>query len=436
MAAVTTTTTFLADHVSKAKRLSRFRDTCFPLLRIIDADDRATNSGLRRINRQDLEQIIGLFRKEAVRSWLQSDCSSLLLVNTPMRSRMPDWATAFATRIIEHAGSLRNMTVLHHFCGAHDTVSPVSSAKVVIQAMIMQLVQQRHKSITRKVFPFTMEHFQDAGDDLEDLWNIFIDCCTETCAPCIWLIIDNIDNLQHGTDLDTFVNELQKLTDRDQDSRIFKILILNRGPDGILHLPKSDPIKSVENANCSPRLFTATVPRTPSRTSAAILSKLKRPARLEDPSTEQITTSGDEKAALTHEEAEDLLRSSGDELGFSDDERSTPQHTQSSALSLAKASTASVDSSEFSDSSLEFTKDDPFASSDENEWEKKPRTGTQDTLSDSDDDYLESSISPGLHVVSPTRGLSAKGLGSSIALKHGSSNLPYGLFEYSSGSEL
>ena len=220
--------TLLADHVNNPKRLRRFRDRCFPLLHHTDHDDARLRVIFKYLTKMDLQQCVGLLRHVSVKAWVESNHSSLLWVNTQKVYGIADWATSFSTRIIEYSGRIEYAMVLYYFCGNHPISNQASAATVTIQSMIMQILQVHHKKfVSRKLFPFTLEHFEDAADDISELWNLLLSCIAEADLKCVWLVIDNIDNLQSGSNWDFFVSALLALA--EDDSKLFKIFITARG---------------------------------------------------------------------------------------------------------------------------------------------------------------------------------------------------------------
>lgn len=72
----------------------------------------------------------------------------------------------------------------------------------------MQVIQQHHKKFIRKAFPFTLEHFQDVENDMEELRALLWSSCAESGARCVWIVIDHIDNLCKGEDYDALLHGL------------------------------------------------------------------------------------------------------------------------------------------------------------------------------------------------------------------------------------
>jgi hypothetical protein len=376
---------YLADFVTKPQRLKRFRDRSFSQLQRTDGDDAKLNARLRRITTQDLQQIMGLLRNEAVRDWLQASSSSLIWVNTYRRAGPADWATAFATRMIEYASKIDKMTVLHHLCGNHPTSSQVSTPTVVLQSIIMQLIQQHHKKFVRKVFPFTLEHFQDVHDDMEELWELFSSCCDESRAPCVWLIVDYVNNLQKGEDYDNLLLGLQNLV--DASSRVVKIFISARANEAPSALLDAAIVEREQEQQSSRRVAVVNVPRAQSSISAALLSKQKRLARIPDASPECESRSAKADIAGLLGSSEDDLMSDRkeEEEGFS----VLTQSPGSITSTRARAKPKSEDFSDLSDSSMEFTRVDPFATSEESdkgEAEQRRRQQRQQSSEDDIDD--------------------------------------------------
>ena len=326
---------------------------------------------------------MGLLRNEAVRDWLQVSSSSLIWVNTHRRAGPADWATAFATRTIEYASKIDNMMVLYHLCGNHPTSDQVSTSTVVLQSIIMQVIQQHCKKFVRKVFPFTLEHFQDVRDDMEDLWELFSSCCDESRAPCVWLIIDNINNLQKGEDYDNLLLGLQNLV--DTSSRVVKIFIsarANEAPEALLKAAIAEP-EQEQGRQSSRRVAVVNVPRAQSSISAALLSKQKRLARIPDPSPNCESPSAKADIAGLLDSSEDDLISDRkeEEEGFS----VVTQSPGSITSTMARAKAKSDDFSDLSDSSMEFTRVDPFATSEESDLGEAERRRQQHQQSSEDD---------------------------------------------------
>jgi hypothetical protein len=345
-----------------------------------DGDDAKLNAQLRHITMQDLQQIMGLLRNEAVRNWLQASSSSLLWVNTYRRAGPADWATAFATRMIEYASKIDNMMVLYHLCGSHPTSDQVSTSTVVLQSIIMQVIQQHYKKFVRKVFPFTLEHFQDVRDDMEELWELFSSCYDECRAPCVWLIVDNVNNLQKGEDYDNLLLGLQNLL--DTSSRVVKIFISARASEAPSALLEAAIAEKEQGQQSSPRVAVVNVPRAQSSISAALLSKQKRLARIPD-------LSPDGESPPPKADIAGLLDSSEDDLTSDPQEEEelsvVVQPLGSITSTRVRAEPKSDDFSDLSDSSMEFTRVDPFATSEESDQDEAERRRQEQSAEDDTD---------------------------------------------------
>jgi len=327
---------------------------------------------------------MGLLKHPSVKAWIESNISSLLWVNTQRVYGIADWASSFATRIIEYAGKIDYLTVLYHFCGNHAPAETVSTAAVTIQSMIMQILQVHHKKfMARKAFPFTMEHFEDAAGDIEELWGLFLACISEAELQCFWLILNNIDNLQKGPDWDFLVSALQRLT--VEDSRLFKIFITARGTgkETISGLRKA--LTSMDAAD--PRVSIVTIPRAISRVTNALYAKSKRLSRQPDEKGPENITKAD---------IDDLLASDSADEPWEDEKDAEPEsHFVESPTSIKPMKVQYSDNDDgfdLSDSSLDFMKDDPLASSAESDWEKQSDGLDLDMddidLEDDSDDFL------------------------------------------------
>jgi hypothetical protein len=332
----------------------------------MENDELKLNVRLRHTTTQDLQQIMGLLRNPDVRDWLQTSMSSLLWVNTCRRSGLTDWATTFSTRMVKYAEKVDNMTVLYHLCGNHPRSQPISTAAVLVQSLIMQVIQQHHKKFIRKAFPFTLEHFQDVENDMEELWALFCSCCAESRAPCMWIVVDHIDNLRKGEDYDALLHSLQQLT--EDGSRVFKVFISARSTGTPPAISEAAEIELE-----SSRIATITVPKVQSSMAAALMSKQKRIARMPDSHSENDTVSKADIDALLHSSEEDS------ESGAESDERRLVKSPTSCSSSANMRLHGLSEPSDMSDSSMEFTQHDPFASSEESDTDIANETEEEDS---------------------------------------------------------
>ena len=69
---------YLFDFALEPKKLKRFRDRSFPDLKWLDHYEDSLNARLRHLSNPDLEQMAGLFRHNAIRSWLEKTTSKFL----------------------------------------------------------------------------------------------------------------------------------------------------------------------------------------------------------------------------------------------------------------------------------------------------------------------------------------------------------------------
>jgi hypothetical protein len=296
--------------------------------------------------------------------------------------------------MIEYASKIDNMMVLYHLCGNHPTSDQVSTSTVVLQSIITQAIQQHYKKFVRKVFPFTLEHFQDVRDDMEDLWELFSSCCDECRAPCVWLIVDNVNNLQKGEDYDNLLLGLQNLL--DTSSRVVKIFISARASEAPSALLEAAIAEKEQGQQSSSRVAVVNVPRAQSSVSAALLSKQKRLARIPDPSPDgESPPPKADIAGLLDSSEDDLISNPQEE----EEEEGLPVVVQSPGSitsTKAVAEPKSDDFSDLSDSSMEFTRVDPFATSEESDLDEAERRRQQqqsaeDDTDNEDDDFFPSS---------------------------------------------
>jgi len=142
----------------------------------------------------------------------------------------------------------------------------------------------------------------------------------------------------------------------------------------------------------SSRVSVVTVPRAVSRAVNSLWGKQRRPARLPD------HTEGEK--LFTKVDIDDLLDSGSDDEPWEEKPVQIPSHLVESPTSTEsnKIEESNDDDLDLSDSSLDFMKEDPLASSAESDWEKDSDADLgkdmEDTdLQDSDEDFL-STIKP------------------------------------------
>jgi hypothetical protein len=287
--------------------------------------------------------------------------------------------------MIEYASKIDNMMVLYHLCGNHPTSDQVSTSTVVLQSIITQVIQQHYKKFVRKVFPFTLEHFQDVRDDMEELWELFSSCCDECRAPCVWLIIDNVNNLQKGEDYDDLLSGLQNLL--DTSSRVVKIFISARASEAPSALLEAAIAEKEQGQQSPPRVAVVNVPRAQSSISAALLSKQKRLARIPDPSPDSESPPPKaDIAGLLDSSEDDLISDPQEEEEEEEEELSVVVQPLGSITSTrVRAEPKSDDFSDLSDSSMEFTRVDPFATSEESDQDEAERRRQEQSAEDDTD---------------------------------------------------
>jgi hypothetical protein len=159
---------------------------------------------------------------------------------------------------------------------------------------------------------------------------------------------------------------LQKLT--EDDMHVFKVFISARStgtPPAIS--------KAAENGSESSYIATITVPRAQSSMGVALMSKQKRIARIPDSHFEHDTVPKADIDALLNSSEEDSESGAESNQGFRvESPTSFASPTKMRQLSLSELS-------DMSDSSMEFTRHDPFASSEESGTDIAPDSDEEDS---------------------------------------------------------
>ena len=164
-------------------------------------------------------------RIEGVMDWIESETSRLLWINGHNVLRRSVFTMSFATPLLVLGESNYETTlVLRHFCG-DDLASGPQGYRVLVQALLYQILQQDSKVFDGKKSALTKE----ATNTLTTLWDLLLDCLAEVNADCIFIIIENIDVLSEGSssNVDEGKFILHQLHTLVQDStKLIKVLLI------------------------------------------------------------------------------------------------------------------------------------------------------------------------------------------------------------------
>ena len=282
---VSTPQVYLADFASNPQTLLNFRNDVFPELQPFDQRESYIRASSRHLTTYDWQHCVALLRHPSMKSWMSSEQSSFLWVDTYQCHKL-DWASVLLTRLTDEYSRLDSSMALGHFCQGHSAGSVVSTAAILIQSLIFQIISLHHAQFTIRGSWLTQQRFQDAQGDVERLWALFLDVLRLVAnGKCVWLVIDHVDILQRETNLRGLEHALGLLKNlnalADDPTMTVKILITARIRDATRL-----STKIAEARILAKRHAIITVPRGYHRQAATLLAKQsKKISRLQEPRT-------------------------------------------------------------------------------------------------------------------------------------------------------
>ncbi|KAF6227394.1 hypothetical protein HO133_008838 [Letharia lupina] len=345
---------YLADFVSDPQTLLEFRNEAFPQLQRFDQRESYIRAGSRLLTAYDWQHCVALLRHPSMRSWMSTEKSGILWVDT-YQSHKLDWASVFSTRLADDCARLDYSMALAHFCQGHSTGNAITTAAILIQSLISKSISLHHEQFTVRTVELTQQHFQDAQNDVEELWALFLEILEVAAkGKCVWIVVDHVDILQQETNRKGLENALALLRNlnalADDPAITVKILIAARIRDAARL-----STKIAEARILASRHAIITVPRGHHRNEATLLKSSKKISRLPEPNVSL-----------------NFLRAS---------------HTAKRKPETATAPKEVDDDTGESDSASLF---DPFASSDDSEPTTRSKKAAQHSCSseDSADEYF------------------------------------------------
>ena len=354
---VSTPQVYLADFVSSPHTLLEFRNEAFPQLQRFDHREDYIRAGSRLMTTYDWQHCVALLRHPSMRSWMSTERSGILWIDTYQGHKL-DWASVFSTRLADDCARLEHSVTLEHFCQGHATGNAISTAAILIQSLISKCISLHREQLAVRMLELTQQRFQDARNDVERLWTLFLEVLRLSVKEKhVWILIDHVDFLQKETNLRGLENTLALLGNlnalTDDPAITVKILITARIRDAARL-----STKIAEARILASRHAIITVPRGHHRNEATLLAKSsKKIPRLPEPSVRsEVPTS------LVSVDA--LLFDTDSESDYLAEGTAKANHIAASKSEAAIARREVDCGSEESDSASLF---DPFASSDDSE---------------------------------------------------------------------
>lgn len=378
---ISTPQIYLADFVLSQTTLFEFRNGVFPQLQRFDQRENHIKASSRSLTTYDWQHCVALLRHPSMRSWMSSEQSAILWVDTYQNQKL-DWASVLLTRLADDCARLHCSVALAHFCQRNLEGDAISTAAILIQSLIFQLISLHHEQFSVRTIELTQQRFQEVRDDAERLWILFLDVLRLVAKEkCVWIVIDHVDILQKETNLKGLENALALLRSlnalADDPDLTVKILITARIGDAARL-----STKIAEARILASRHAIITVPRGHHRQEAALLAKLsKKVSRLPEPNASlTVPTSLVSVDSLLFDTDSD---SDSREGSIAKVKHPTQREPETYAKTAVGGDTGDSDSASLYD---------PFASSDDSE----PTTSIHDSAlgpsssdDSSDEDFLQ-----------------------------------------------
>ena len=151
---VSITQVYLADFVSSPQTLLEFRNESLPQLQRFDQREGYIRAGSRLLTTYDWQHCVALLRHPSMRSWLSTERSGILWVDTYQGHKL-DWASVFSTRLMDDCARLDYSMVIAHFCQGHSTGNAISTAAILIQSLISTSISLRREKFTVRTVELT-----------------------------------------------------------------------------------------------------------------------------------------------------------------------------------------------------------------------------------------------------------------------------------------
>ena len=203
--------TLLARFAGDPESLFRLRDLTFPLLQNFDHREKYIRATKRSLTAYDYRHTMKVLRHPAMRTWLSSEESGIVWIDSQQLTKHADWMSVLVTHLIDDVARYKYVTRLRYFCHGHSQGNLVSSAAIFIQSLIFQLLLLNRKEFLVNDTKFTQQRFQDAQHDLEGLWALFLDVLVSAKATCVWIFADHVDVLRKEADSEGQQNALKLL---------------------------------------------------------------------------------------------------------------------------------------------------------------------------------------------------------------------------------
>lgn len=228
----------------------------------------------------DFQHCAKLLAHPEVKTWMEKQDSGMIWINSHQITKAVDWISVLATDLIDHATHLEYITVLRHFSLGSYSDKTGSSPCVIVQSLIFQILSpNRRHFLNDQSADLIRQRFEDARQDLEQLWGIFLQVIKIAKINCAWIVLDHIDILAENGPIGEVLAFLSCLDDLVQDPSITVKVFVTARLCGSHHLSSL----AGESGAISPRHPIINVPRGYHRHEALLWSRYsKKPHRLHE----------------------------------------------------------------------------------------------------------------------------------------------------------
>ena len=156
--------------------------------------------------------------------------SGLLWVESHSSSKFTDWVTALTIDLIDQASRLKQNTVLRYFYQSQQVGQGASTAMVVLQSLIFQIIMKHSQDLAASQNQILKNQFSDSKNDFKRLWQLFLDILEASKIPCLWIMIDHVGFSKQTSKRDPDMSKLLSCLDGLACSKhvVAKVLITAR----------------------------------------------------------------------------------------------------------------------------------------------------------------------------------------------------------------
>lgn len=334
--------------------ISHFREDIYPGLADFDKWEQALTERNKLMTTLDHQHCAKLLDHREMKTWMEKGESGLIWINSHQITKVVDWVSVLATKLIEYANRLQSVTVLRHFCFGNYADKKGSNACAILQSFIFQMISKHRKVfLNNRSTGLVIQRLKGSRNDLGELKDIFLEVLQTAKAMCLWIFVDHIDVLSRQNAPEMAFPILDFLEKLVQDGSItVKIFITARlgSNERLSMIAAEEGIISLNHPVIN-------VPRGQHRNEIALWARRsRRPHRLQE-ATLKKTSSSDFKTSPRH---------SSDDSSESDLTHETRTKRPATALKAQLKPARTGSSAEDSESACSFKKDE-FLSSEEEE---------------------------------------------------------------------